>query len=221
MDKALTERVSSDHAVDPTKGYDASKLKGKTVLITGGGSGIGEASLRSFVEAGAFVAFSDIVQERGEAIAKELGSEKVVFVKGDVMNWSDQKQLFRTAIERSPTGSINVVFANAAFVKPGDDVLADAVDADGEPVEPDLGVAEVHFRGALLTTKLALHYFRRQLPKGDKDHCLIMTASIAGYWDHQNTVQYAMGKWATRGLMRSLRCSVPEDEMRVNIIAPW
>lgn len=221
METGLQERFSSAYVINPADGLDASKVQGKTVIITGGASGIGETSLRAFVAAGAFVVFGDISQERGDAIASELGQEKVVFVRGDVTDWSDQKRLFKTAAERSPSGCINIVFANAAIVKVVDSVLEDAVEEDGEPVEPNIDVAEIGFRGALFTTKLAVHYFRRQLPKKDKDHCLIITASVAGYWDHPWQPQYAMIKWGARGLFRAVRSSMPEDEMRVNIIAPW
>ena len=152
------------------------------------------------------------------------GESVKALIPADVLwfwNWSDQKRLFKTAVEGSPSGCINVVFANAAIVKVIDPVVEDAVDEDGEPVEPNLDVVNIGIRGTLLTTKLAVHYFRRQLPKGDNDHCLVITASIAGYWDHPWHPQYAMMKWAARGLMRSLRSSLPENEMRVNIIAPW
>lgn len=221
MDTGLGERFSSAHVINPARGFDASKLRGKTVIITGGASGIGEASLRAFVEAGAFVVFSDISAERGNAIATELGHDKVAFVRGDVTDWADQKRLFKTAVEESPSGYINIVFANAAIVKGVDSVFEDAVEEDGELVEPDFSVAEIGFRGVLLTTKLAVHYFRRQLPKEGKDHCLIITASVAGYWDHPGQPQYAMIKWGARGLFRAVGSSMPENEIRVNLLAPW
>ncbi|KAF2173420.1 hypothetical protein M409DRAFT_48402 [Zasmidium cellare ATCC 36951] len=183
MEVALDERFSSAHRIDPAGGFDLGKLRGKTAVITGGASGIGEASLRGLVQAGAFVAFSDISQERGDALEKELGSENVAFVQGDVTNWSDQKRLFKTAVEKSPSGCINVVFANAAIV---------------EPTEPDMDVADIGFRGVLLTTK--------PLPCHHRQYRWLLGPMI---------------KWAARGLMRSLRSSMPENEMRVNLMAPW
>lgn len=67
---------------------DTSSLKGKSVLITGGASGIGEACLRAFIRAGAFVTFGDLADDRGKAIVAELGAENVTFVHCNVTEWN-------------------------------------------------------------------------------------------------------------------------------------
>lgn len=71
----------------------------------------------------------------------------------------------------------------------------------------------------MYTAKLAIHYFNRN-PEGS-DRCLIMTASLAGYLDQPGSPQYCSSKWGVRGIMRSLRRTMPGMGMRVNIIAPW
>ena len=53
--------------------YDS--LKGRTVVITGGASGIGAAFIRAFAENGARVAFLDLQEETGGALAAELGAD--------------------------------------------------------------------------------------------------------------------------------------------------
>jgi NAD(P)-dependent dehydrogenase (short-subunit alcohol dehydrogenase family) len=95
------------------------------------------------------------------------------------------------------------------------------VDAEGsdEPIEPDLKILKTNLVGVMYTAKLAVHYLNRN-PEGS-DRCLIMTASLAGYLDQPGSPQYCASKWGVRGIMRSMRRTMPGMGMRVNIIAPW
>lgn len=109
-----------DHTVVP----DRSQMRGKSVIVTGGANGIGEACVRAFVAAGAFVTFGD-VSERGKELEKELndGAERVAFVKCDIRSWEDQKTLFETAVRKSPNHSVDVVLANAGISRSSGDSL--------------------------------------------------------------------------------------------------
>jgi NAD(P)-dependent dehydrogenase (short-subunit alcohol dehydrogenase family) len=88
-------------------------------------------------------------------------------------------------------------------------------------VKPDLRTIEINLTGLLYTTKLAMHYFRRQPVDEDRDRCLIIKASLAGYIDMPNSPQYAASKFGGRGLMRSLRRTSWAESIRVNLVAPW
>ncbi|KAF7187977.1 5'-hydroxyaverantin dehydrogenase [Pseudocercospora fuligena] len=200
-------RFGSASLVNSAHTFSPNNLRDKSVVITGAASGIGEASLRAFVKAGAYVTFLD-QSDRGQAIEAEIGSDKVAFVRGDVSNWSDQRRLFQTAVERAPTKQVDIVFANAGVGSPSTVTLADPE----EPIEPDLKQVSVNLNGCLYATKLALHYFRRRSAVLSSPGCLIFTSSVTGYTHSENGV---------RGLMRSLRVAIPESEMRVNILAPW
>jgi NAD(P)-dependent dehydrogenase (short-subunit alcohol dehydrogenase family) len=111
-----------DHTVKP----DLSQVKGKSVIVTGGANGMGEAMVRSFVAAGAFVTIADM-HPRGTDLAKELnssaGEEVAVFVKCDIRSWEDQIKLFETAKAKSPSNSIDVVIANAGISRSSGDSL--------------------------------------------------------------------------------------------------
>ncbi|MBE0690577.1 MAG: SDR family NAD(P)-dependent oxidoreductase, partial [Anaerolineae bacterium] len=64
------------------------KLQGSTALITGGASGLGAAVARRFAEQGANVVIVDINEERGEALAQELG-EQARFARADIASEAD------------------------------------------------------------------------------------------------------------------------------------
>ena len=88
----------------------ADRLAGKVALITGGGSGIGAATARRFVEEGAQVVVADLNVDSAEAIASELGG-KTIGVAIDVVD----RASIRTAIERTVAefGGLDVLVCNA------------------------------------------------------------------------------------------------------------
>src|SRR5690348_9831843 len=92
-----------------------SDLEGKVVLVTGGGSGIGEAIVRKFVEQNCRVAFIDIAGEPSQVLVKELASRglSASFVHADLRD----VQALRSAIARvqEELGPIEILINNAAY----------------------------------------------------------------------------------------------------------
>ncbi|KAF7190122.1 5'-hydroxyaverantin dehydrogenase [Pseudocercospora fuligena] len=201
-------------------GYDSSQLNGKSVVLTGGASGLGEQFVRSFVEAGAYVTFGDLAEDRGKALADKLGAAQAAFVPCDVTKWADQLRLFKTALQNSPSKTIDIVVANAG-ISGSDDVFLQAETDDGDPIEPILNVVKVNFIGVLYTVKLALFYLPKQPEGEDRDRCIIMTGSLASYLDQSGSPQYNASKWGVRGLMHSIRQTGPDKGIRINMVAPW
>jgi len=74
------------------------QLRSATALITGGASGLGEATVRYFFEHGANVVLLDINEQRGKEIAEELG-DRVIFAKADVASESDIQRAIDAALE--------------------------------------------------------------------------------------------------------------------------
>lgn len=200
-------RYSYTGPVDHTVVPDRSKMNGKSVIVTGGANGIGEACVRAFVAAGAFVTFGD-VSERGKELEQELnaGGDRVAFVKCDIRSWDEQKTLFETAVSKSPNHSVDIVLANAGISRSSGDslwnldgmtpysvvskyclvqlnMLKFTVDPKGEPTKPDLNIVKVNIDGTLFTWKLATYYFRRQPDNEDRDRCFIMTGSMVAWID--------------------------------------
>lgn len=222
--RALTMAPSVDFSgadfVRPDATYDTSKLAGKSVVVTGAGSGLGEAFLREYVKAGAFVTFGDLADDRCHKIVEEIGEDKVCFVHCNVLDWHEQLHLFRTALEKSPSESIDIVVANAG-ISGHDDLASDETETNGEPKEPDVSLIKIDLISVVYTAKLALHYLAKQNEGSDTDRSLILVSSIAAYVDKPGSPQYNAAKFGVRGLMRCLRTTMPERKMRVNVLAPW
>jgi NAD(P)-dependent dehydrogenase (short-subunit alcohol dehydrogenase family) len=94
-------------------------------------------------------------------------------------------------------------------------------DVSKEPVQPDLRIININLIGVFYTAKLAMHYFRVQPEGENRDRCLIIKGSLAGFLDQPGTPQYNASKFGGRGLMRSLRRTSWQQGIRVNYIAPW
>ncbi|KAF2160121.1 hypothetical protein M409DRAFT_29418 [Zasmidium cellare ATCC 36951] len=211
-------KFDGSEAIPPNATFDQRNLAGKTVIITGGASGIGEAVVRGFVQAGAVVTCGDVDEVRGKALARELGGdERVVFVKCDVLRWEDQLWLFKRALERGR--GVDVVVANAGL--DGEDTILKQkpVTANGDPTEPDLKILKTNLIGVAYTARLANFYFSKQAKPSNKS--LIITASLSSYIDHPFSPEYSASKWGVRGMMRSLRSTAGVTGMRVNLVAPW
>jgi NAD(P)-dependent dehydrogenase (short-subunit alcohol dehydrogenase family) len=105
---------TGEYTLKAGEGFDASTINGKSVVITGGASGIGKEIVKAFIPAGAsFVTIGDL-QESGQQLADELG-DRVAFVKTDVTKWADQVNLFQAALIRSPSHLIDTVISNAGI----------------------------------------------------------------------------------------------------------
>lgn len=111
------------------------------------------------------------------------------------------------------------MIANAGVV--GLDDLYTLQDPAGPPSKPSLRTIDINLTGTIYTTKLALHYFRRQPLTPARDRCLILKGSIASYIDNPGSPQYNIAKWGSRGLMRNLRRTAWRESIRVNLVAPW
>lgn len=193
--------------VDHTTKPDVRNAAGKSVIVTGGANGIGEACVRSFVAVGAFVTFADLA-DRGDAIERELNKTETccAFVQCDIRSWDDQKNVFEIAKSRSPSRSVDIVIANAGISRSSGDSLwkldgklslspldetgvftasltLPLQDPDAEPTKPDLNIVEVNMNGTFFTWKLATHYFRKQAEASDRDRCFIITGSMVAWID--------------------------------------
>lgn len=182
-------------------------LDGQTALVTGGGSGIGRAVVRRFIEEGARVCVIDRVAERGEELRAEFG-ERVAAMAGDISRLGDNKRAVAETVRAF--GRLDIFVGNAGvldgFVPLADlpeDKLAAACDE----------LFAVNVRGCILGAKAALPELAKT------EGCMIFTASGAGFTSAGGGVIYTASKHAVVGIVRQLAVELG-PKIRVNAVAP-
>jgi len=183
----------------------AGRLEGQVALITGGASGIGEATARLFVAEGAKVVIADIQDERGEGLAKELGDDAIY----QHTNVAEEDSI-AAAVDRavSEFGQLDCMFANAGIVGamgPIDQIPAEEYDA----------TMAVNLRGAFLSMK---HAARVMKPR--KSGVILSTSSIAALQGGLGPHVYATAKIALTGLTKNVAAELVKHGIRVNCIVP-
>lgn len=181
------------------------ELDGKVAVVTGGASGIGEASVRLFVEEGARVVIADMQTDRGEALAAELG-DAARFVQVEVRQEEQVKAAIDTAT--GEWGRLDCIFNNAGF----GGVLGPIEDI---PVEEFDMSFDVLVKGVFLGMKHAIPVMRKQ-----GSGSIINTGSIAAITAGRGPMVYAACKAAVVHLSKVTAMSVADDSIRINAICP-
>jgi NAD(P)-dependent dehydrogenase (short-subunit alcohol dehydrogenase family) len=104
------------------------RLDGKVAVITGGASGMGMVASRLFAAEGAKVVLTDLADDAGEAVAKEIEADggEAAYVHADVSSESDARDMVAVAVERF--GGLHVLYNNAGVML-ADDGSVDSTDA--------------------------------------------------------------------------------------------
>ncbi|KAJ2901615.1 hypothetical protein MKZ38_001635 [Zalerion maritima] len=191
------------------------KLRGKTVIVTGGANGIGKAAVLRLAELGAKIVIGDLDAKSGESVLQTLGGA-AVFQQTDVTRWESLQSLFDLA--RRKYGDIDAVFANAGLPEREPFLYEDKLDANGDLMEPDFRVIDVNLNGVLRTAKLALHHFAKNKSPGG---VLVITGSAASYFPSAPIIRYGAAKHALLGFMRATAAMSSPRNVRVNVVAPW
>ncbi|BAF86204.1 glucose dehydrogenase [Azorhizobium caulinodans ORS 571] len=178
------------------------RLKGKTAVVTGGGSGIGLGAARRFVEEGAFVYLFGRRADVLEAAAKELGSSARA-VPGSVTDLADLDRLY--AAVKSERGGLDIVFANAGT---GNFAALGAITPDQYEQTFDVNV-----KGVLFTVQKALPLMRA-------GGSIILTGSTTGTMGTPQFSIYSASKAAVRNFARSWAEDLRGTGIRVNVLSP-
>lgn len=181
------------------------RLSDKVALITGGASGLGEATVRLFAAEGARVVIADLQAERGERIAAELG-EAVIFQHTNV---ADEASI-AAAVDRAVTafGRLDCLYANAGIVGAIGPI-------DECPIEEYDATMAVDLRGVFLCMKHAARVMKPQ-----QSGVILSSSSIAGLQGGLGPHVYATAKTALIGLTRNVAAELGRSGIRVNCIAP-
>ncbi|KAI1180975.1 short chain dehydrogenase [Nemania sp. FL0916] len=204
-------------------------LKDKVVVVTGGSSGIGLATVQLLLSLGASVVDGDLNPPVSDANTPNPlpSSPKFHFHAVDVTSWSSLISLYKTTLELH--GHIDHVFANAGVVTSTDYVNGLEVDDEtGDPREPSSLVLDVNLKGVINTAALGVWYIRKGGEgNGKGEGSVVLNASSTGL-QRLRIHDYAVSKHGVIGLMRGMHASLSHPSppspspspIRINAVAP-
>ncbi|RBM20934.1 SDR family oxidoreductase [Prauserella sp. PE36] len=179
-------------------------MDGKVALVTGGGSGMGRATVLAFARAGAQVVVADVDTEAGRHAAAEAGG---CFVETDVSRPEEAEAMVATAVERF--GRLDFAVNNAALTP----------DRAGI-VDTDLGewhrLLAVNLTGVLLCLKYELAWLRRQGEGG----AIVNVGSVRSLRAKAGSPAYTATKHGVLGLTRTAALEHASEGIRVNAVCP-
>jgi NAD(P)-dependent dehydrogenase (short-subunit alcohol dehydrogenase family) len=183
------------------------RLDGKVAAVTGGASGIGEATVRRFVEEGARVGFADRDSARGTLVANEIEASggEVLFVETHTERENEASDFIRRTVEHF--GQLDILVNNAAIR-----LYHDVTEASEESWDAILGV---NVKGYAFCAKAAIPAMRRT-----GNGSIVNIASNCAVIASSNAVQYDTTKAAVTGLTRAMARDHADDGIRVNALCP-
>lgn len=186
------------------------KLDGKIAIITGGASGIGEATARLFAQHGAKVVIADIQEEKGRSVAESIGSTHCTFIKCDVTNEQQVQSLVQSTVEIH--GRVDIMFSNAGIAS------TDGYEQDILGVNLDAldNLFAINVRGSVACVKHAA----KAMVEGGVKGKIICTGSVSATIGVTRQIDYAMSKHALLGLVRSASTGLGKYGIRVNCVSP-
>jgi NAD(P)-dependent dehydrogenase (short-subunit alcohol dehydrogenase family) len=178
-------------------------LKGKAILVTGGGQGLGAAICTELASAGATVYVAEL-SDRAEQVAATLCNEgmKAIAMRGDIGDEADVKRLLADVERRG--GRLDGVVNNAGIDK--------TTGVDTLEVRDWDAIIRTNLRGPFLLAKFALPLLRKA--QGD----IVNVASTAAKRGWPNASAYHASKWGLLGLSYALHAEFREHKVRVTAV---
>lgn len=183
------------------------KLSGKTAIVTGASSGIGEAIAHSLAQAGVKVALMARREDRIAALAKQLkdaGGEAIA-IKCDVADYSSISQAVAQTVQTWER--VDILVNNAGVMYLGS--VSDANVADWEQM------MRINVLGLMYCTRLVLPVMKQH---GGGD--IINISSVSGRVVSNRSAAYSATKFAVNGFSEGLRQEVFKDKIRITVIEP-
>jgi 3alpha(or 20beta)-hydroxysteroid dehydrogenase len=180
------------------------RLQNKIILITGGARGQGAAEARLFVREGARVIITDVLEDRGAQLARELGQDNASFVRHDVSSETDWQKALDAA---AALGGLHGLINNAGIYQPA------------TLMETDAALFERHMRvnqlGVFLGMKAVVPLMERS-----GGGAIVNLSSVAGLRGSPGAIAYSATKWAVRGMTKAAAVDLAPRNIRVNSVHP-
>src|SRR6516162_2940290 len=178
------------------------RLENQVAVVTGGARGLGAGIVSRFVEEGARVVFSDLLNEKGKALEEEFG-QNVAFYRADATSAPDTEALMDFAVQRF--GRLDCVVNNAGT----GGVRGPIAEIPVEGFDQSIALL---LRGPFLGIKYAVPHM--------KGGTIINIASISGITAGYSPHVYTAAKFGIVGLTKSVALELAEQGIRVNAICP-
>lgn len=191
-------------------------IKGLVALVTGGASGLGEATARRLIRDGASVVICDLQSSNGSHVAEELG-EKCAFSPADVTSEADVQSALRLVASKFQKLDVVVNCAGIGIAKKTYDAKKDSV----HPLEDFDKTLMVNTVGTFNVIRLAVGLMGRNRPDEDgQKGVIINTASVAAFEGQRGQVAYAASKGGIVGMTLPLARDLECQGIRCCAIAP-
>jgi meso-butanediol dehydrogenase/(S,S)-butanediol dehydrogenase/diacetyl reductase len=181
------------------------RFSGKTVVVTGGASGIGAAAVRRFHAEGASVLIADLNDALGAALAEELGAERALYRRVDVSVWEEVEAMVAAAVSRF--GRVDVLFNNAGIGS-----FASTPDIS---LEEWKRVIDIDLNGVFYGCRAAIPVMRKQ-----GGGAIINTASASGLAGDYSFAAYNAAKGAVVNYTRAAGIDHAREGIRINAVCP-
>ncbi|MBA0548148.1 hypothetical protein Golob_019263 [Gossypium lobatum] len=185
------------------------KLAGKVAIVTGGASGIGEATARLFAEHGArMIIIADIQDQLGQQVATSIGSHNCTYIRCDVTDENQVKALVESSIQKY--GQLDIMFSNAGIISKSDQSI---LDLDFQQFDR---LMAVNLRGMSACVKHAARAMVENKVRGS----IVCTASVAASRGTKRRTDYCMSKHGVLGLVQLASKQLGMYGIRVNCVSP-
>ena len=188
-------------------------LASRVALITGGSRGIGAATVRMFVAAGAQVMFNyEKARERAESLVKELGQDRCATMACDLSGAETARELVAATIKRF--GRLDILVANHG-IWPSDDVPIDQM----TEAQWQRTIA-INVESVFSLVKYSVAQMKKQGKSGGVAGHIVLISSTAAQRGEAFHCDYAASKGALISMVKGLSTELAQDGIYVNSVAP-